>query len=131
MRSSLILMAVLTLGTAACTFFSGVEELELRQGPPPSSSTSSTSDTSPTGDGGGFILPDGSFNPFGSLGGGGSSSGSTGGGGDAGTTTIIGKPGSPGPVVCGATGTWSACELPVTVTSCALECQAKGLSCVE
>lgn len=100
-RASFIAIASFAL-LQACTFFSGVEELELRQ------SSASSPDAAATGDAGIPDLPGLVF-----------------GGSDAGGA----KPPNTGEV-CGALGSWTACEIPTALT-CAEQCLAKGLSCVE
>jgi hypothetical protein len=110
-------MAMATF-VSACTFFSGVEELELRSTTDPSSpdagpdSGAGSSGKSPSKD---------ATSPFGQ-------------GQDAGSTSssgTVGQPALPGPLVCGALGTWTSCELADTLATCAQRCQAKGLACVD
>lgn len=104
--ASALLTAAIVGTTAACTLVSGVEDYEVRRVVPASSSTTAPTDPPPAA----------------------SSSG-------AGAVTPVAPPSGPksGPQVCGAQGTWMACEPPAPslVGTCADSCKAKGLTCVD
>jgi hypothetical protein len=95
-----------TLATASCTFFSGVEELEVRNAAP-----SSPAEAGATSDAETPRL----------LG-----SGSGGGKRDA---SADAPPGTG--ATCGAAGSWTTCEVANTFATCAERCKARGLACVE
>jgi hypothetical protein len=93
--------AILFATTAACTLVSGVEDYEIRRVVPAPSSTSPT-DPAP-----------------------------------AASSKEAGAPVAPptgaksGPQLCGAKGTWMACEPPALLGTCADSCKSKGLTCVD
>lgn len=108
MKTTSLLLAVCVASTFAgvgCTFFSGVEELELR---------SSSSPTDPSSDGG----ADGAASPRASR---------APGAADGGSPAIL----QPGGQLCGAQGTWTACQVADSITTCADRCKAAGFTCVE
>jgi hypothetical protein len=115
-RTSLALGSLLALGgaTAACTVFSGVDDMELRtaaSGTSPSPDAQDAAILNPFADAG---LPD--FFGTGSSGG-------------------TGTPGSAdpnaGPATCGAEGSWRDCITTATVTTCAIQCAQQGFACVD
>jgi hypothetical protein len=106
-RTSLTVL-VLALTTAACTVVSGVDDMELRTSASPVA-------PAPSGDGG-----SGFTDPFSS--------------GDAAspdTVPDISPPVGTGPATCGSQGSWSACAVPPTLSTCATICAAKGFACVD
>ena len=127
-RSPLVIGGV-TLIIAGCTFVSGVEELELRDpnqtATAPSSNDAGKSVTTPPSFGGSSS----SSSSSGSSSGSGSSS-SGGATKDAGTVprptdwVDTGKQ-------CGAQGSWTKCEQLATIATCATQCLAMGLTCVD
>lgn len=96
--------AAILATTAACTLVSGVEDYEIRRVVPASSSATSPTDPPPAS----------------------SSS-------EAGAVTPVAPPTGPksGPQLCGAQGTWMACEPPTLLGTCAESCKAKALTCVD
>lgn len=116
---------VISMGSAiaaGCTFVSGVEELELRDPNP----TLPTSPRSSSGDGGKNV----------------SSSPSFGGAGASSSSSSSGAPprdaGPPRPTdwvdtgkQCGAEGSWTKCAQLATIATCASQCLAMGLTCVD
>lgn len=93
--------AMIFATTAACTLVSGVEDYEIRRVVPAPTTTSST-DPAP-----------------------------------APSTKEAGAPlpqptgPKSGPQLCGAQGTWMACEPPTLIGTCADSCKSKGLTCVD
>lgn len=93
--------AILFATTAACTLVSGVEDYEIRRVVPAPTTTSPT-DPAPA--------PSTKDAP-----------------------QKLPTPTGPksGPQLCGAEGTWMACEQPAILSTCAESCKAKGLTCVD
>ncbi|MBX3224682.1 MAG: hypothetical protein KF795_29470 [Labilithrix sp.] len=102
MRASRVLGLAAIALAQACTYFSGVEELELGD-------RHAAADASVEGSAPGADAP-----PTFGLG-----------GDDAGADR------APAAAQCGAQGTWTSCETADTFATCAERCQAKGASCVE
>jgi hypothetical protein len=106
------LALALASATAACTVFSGVDDMELR-------SASSPASAAPDADGG--------------------TDGATAQRSDApaneatppGTSSGTAPSPSTGPVACGSQGSWTGCDVTATITTCAIECAAKGFTCVD
>jgi len=106
MRRVSLAIGFAVIALPACTFLSGVEQMELRD-------RDRASDAGDEGSAPGAALAPTAPIPFGPS------------PGDAGAAAP--RTGA----TCGAEGSWTACELTDTFASCAERCAAKGLTCVE
>lgn len=109
--------AAIAFATAACTIVSGVDGMELR------TSGATTVPAAAPSEAGAYdpfapdaARPEASTSSSSSAGGGSSSSG--GGGGT-------------GPATCGSQGSWTDCDMTVSLATCATRCAQQGLTCVE
>lgn len=97
-------LAIVAMTSGACTVVSGVDDFEIKKVvDPPGASTSPNDPKAP---------------PLAN---------------DKSTGVPSGKPNTSGPALCGAQGSWQACEPPPTtvLATCADSCRARGLACVD